>query len=405
MSLALAKVTPQVEALAQVLADRAIRLSGRVEEARRRLDRFSERLAELQERVEDAIARDLGYRGARPCGEPLAVPQPLPPLPQRATLIAADGSQIPPDRHAPALYYLINVGAILIRHGSGEAPETFIEPTLVYDPEEVMVSDEQPVTAGRVNARRDLQEITLLAELVWTHRHEAPVVALTDGGLLFWSALEGLSQREQEQYHRAYLEALTKVQDAGAALAGYVDRPLSTGVVSLLHLAGLERNRMSRAALSTHGPLAGVLDRDLFGSLLGPGERSALFVTMSPRNRDFKNYAASHEIHFFYLNVAPRREGAGQAMTPVLARVEVPAWVATDKALLAQVHALIYHQCALLAATPYPYILARADELAVIGGEEKRHLEMLIQMALRERKQAARPSAKAASKAVVRGQT
>ncbi|RMF30811.1 MAG: hypothetical protein D6759_11200, partial [Chloroflexi bacterium] len=88
MSLALAKVTPQVEALAQVLADRAIRLSDRVEEARRRLVRFSERLAELQERVEDAVARDLGYRGARPCDEPLAVPYPLPPLPRRATLIA-----------------------------------------------------------------------------------------------------------------------------------------------------------------------------------------------------------------------------------------------------------------------------------------------------------------------------
>ena len=37
---------------------------------------------------------------------------PAPPPPEAATIIATDGSQILPDRHAPFLYYLINIGGI-----------------------------------------------------------------------------------------------------------------------------------------------------------------------------------------------------------------------------------------------------------------------------------------------------
>jgi hypothetical protein len=74
------------------------------------------------------------YRSARPLDEvePLDSRIPAPPCPAEATLIATDGSQILPDRHAAFLYYLINVGVLVYYHGRGQAPEAFTRPTIEY---------------------------------------------------------------------------------------------------------------------------------------------------------------------------------------------------------------------------------------------------------------------------------
>lgn len=56
-------------------------------------------------------------------------------------------------------------------------------------------------------------------------------------------------------------------------------------------------------------------------------------------------------------------------------------WVAQDRQFVAELQALIYHQCQQL-VSHYPYVLTRADELAVVKGDETRQLNMLIQVAL-----------------------
>lgn len=399
MALELAKVTPQIKDMALRLTEYNNQLADRVSEAEQRLHTYSEQLTMLREKVDRATREDLGWRGARPAdqGEPLARCHPCPPCPQRATLIATDGSQIAPNRHASALYYLINVGGIIIQHGSGHPPTLLKQPDLVYEPTQVQTSDLHPVPSGLVNSKRDLTEFQFLADLAWNHRDVPPLVALSDGGLLFWSALEGLSDGEQADYQRRYLNALTKLHDAGASVAGYVDRPLSTGVISLLHLAALRPSEMSKAALATHGPLQGVSDAALFARLLAPGDRSSLFITWSPRNVEFKTYSPSHEVFFFYLNLASNDP-------PVLARVEVPRWVAENGRTLDQLHALLLHQARQL-IPPYPYILARADELAVVSNEEKKHLDYLIELELQSRQRIPHSSAKLQSKEIVRGKT
>ncbi len=397
MTLELAKVAPQIKEMAFHLAAHTLELSDRVDEAERRLHAYSEQLATLRDKVDFVTHADLGWRGARPADrdEALATHHPCPPPPTQATLIATDGSQIVPDRHAATLYYLINVGGIVIQHGSGHPPALFNTPRLVYEPKQVQTSDLQPTSAGVVNSQRDLAEIQFLADLAWDHRGAAPVVALADGGLLFWSALEGLSDVERADYQRRYLEALTKLRDASATAAGYVDRPLTTGVISLLHLAALEHSEMSQAALATHGPLQGVSDAAIFARLLRPGERSARFITWSPRNLDFKDYAASHEVFFFYLNVAHHGE-------PALARVETPRWVAEDDQAMDRLHALLVQQARQL-TPPYPYILSRADELAVVGSVEKAHLDYLIELELRNQRLTFQASGKWQSKQIARG--
>ena len=96
---------------------------------------------------------------------------------------------------------------------------------------------------------------------------------------------------------------------------------------------------------------------------------------MSPQNKEFKKSGELLEIAFFYLNTAAPGE------LPKIARVEIPMWVARDREMVAELQALIFHQCQQL-MTRYPYALTRADELAVVKGEESRQLNLLIQVAM-----------------------
>jgi hypothetical protein len=81
-------------------------------------------------------------------------------------------------------------------------------------------------------------------------------------------------------------------------------------------------------------------------------------------------------VYFFYLNTAPPdapREPGSEAEP---ARIEIPEWVALSPEKVQWVHALVYDQCAINGG--YPYALTRADELAIILGEERDALEMMI---------------------------
>ena len=57
------------------------------------------------------------------------------------TLIAADGSQVVPDRHAAVLFGLINVGAIIIPNGTEEAPLVLTDSNLSFDDDVVNSTD------------------------------------------------------------------------------------------------------------------------------------------------------------------------------------------------------------------------------------------------------------------------
>ena len=87
--------------------------------------------------IERCLVRALEQTGklyaARPhsayADELLNAGVPAPDCPDTAVIIGADGSQILPDRHAPFLYYLINIGLITYYHGTARAPDTATRPT------------------------------------------------------------------------------------------------------------------------------------------------------------------------------------------------------------------------------------------------------------------------------------
>jgi len=404
MTLEFDKVVAQVERMGRMLAHQGQLDAQRAATAWERLLALDD-LDAIQQRVQLAEDREAHYRGAAPCGEPLNCAYPLPPTPPRATLIAGDGSQIYPDTHAAALYYLTNVGLFVYHHGLDALPEQITEPELVYAPTEVQDKRGQLISSDVINARRTVLELEVLAREVY-HRSEdpCPTLAITDGPLPFWVVKGAPEGRKLEQ---RYLNALGMAYDAHlamrqldppqfASLIGYVDRPTSSFLVGLLHLMSLDEDKVVRALLENHGDLQGLQDKYLMFKLLQPGERSALMVQQSDANRLFAQRDPRFEIAFFYLNV-------GQPGFNHFARVEMPMWVVQDAAALAAVHALAYDQCQMM--WRYPYALTRADEIAVVRAHEKAQLNELIEIELRRHEQTVAHSEKLDSKAVRHGRT
>ncbi|HNS49586.1 MAG TPA: DNA double-strand break repair nuclease NurA [Anaerolineae bacterium] len=382
MTLELAKIGHQILEMGKALAERARAEQSMRPAARLLLTRFAEEQERLLAVANTEQARHLGC--ASPGPERLDIALPAAAMPERVDVYAADGSQIYPDHHGLAFYFLVNVGGMVFRHGSGQAPETMTSPSLFYREEEVY-PEGQPASADLVNALRSVAELRALAAMAPAASREGPAcVALGDGPLLFWLGRTEIASKVQSEFLEQYLHHLSALRQACVPVGGFVSRPHSAEVVALLYLAQPEAHPVA----GLHETLfRGLTDRALFG-FLGPGERSALFVRGSMTNEHFAR--AGHSIWFFFLNTGED-----------VARVEVPEWVAKRADWLELVHAVVYGQCRL--NNGYPYVLTRADELAVIQGSEREILEgMLVQEMMRQGLQLPDLSRKAAQKRVAR---
>jgi hypothetical protein len=339
--------------------------------ARSLLSAYASELDVLRSKVDAAKQVDANIRCAYPLTESLASPHPLPGEAAPVTLLAADGSQINPDRHAAIQFCLINVGAIQMTPGSGETPAIFTESELLYGDD--LLSNGFPLSEGMVALKRDLAERIKLDSL--SKDIAGQVITLTDGPIELWGA-KGEDAAAYAKFIEQYLTILSRLQSRGVIVAGYVDKPAADLVVRTLEIASMPEP-VSRDTISTYRPLLGVSDRWLFGEtgnpLLGPGERSAVFGMQSSSE---KNYKGALSLHFFYLNV-------GTEGHPWPVRVEIPKWVAEDEAKLNLLHATLVSQCRVMGAKPYPYLLHRAHETAVVKMEEKQQIEQLLALELR----------------------
>ncbi|MCK6584977.1 MAG: DNA double-strand break repair nuclease NurA, partial [Anaerolineales bacterium] len=285
------------------------------------------------------------------------------------TLIAADGSQINPDRHASVQFGLVNVGAIIMKLNSGEAPEITTESELLFGDD--LFPNGVPMSDGMVALKRDLAEREKLDKL--SKGIKGQVVTFTDGPIELWGA-KGDDAQAYSEFVDRYKTILSRLQTRGVVTAGYVDKPSADLVVRLLEIAMADQEQMQK--LRVFHPLRGVSDRWLYGErenpLLKPGHRSAVFRIQSSSE---KNYKGVLELHFFYLNV-------GTEGHPWPVRVEVPKWVVDDKEKLNLLHAVLVEQCKMMGSKPYPYLLNRAHEIAVVKNEEKQQIEQLLTMEL-----------------------
>jgi hypothetical protein len=334
--------------------------------ARSLFEDWADKPEELNAKLERARQADPSLRCAIPLAERLDASTPPPPGQKSATLLAADGSQIAPDRHAAVLFSLVNVGAIVMQAGSGQAPETYTDSHLLFDDE--IYTETGMLTEEAIGQRRDIAERRKLLELA--PGCPAPVVALTDGPVELWGA-KGAEAEEYRRNLELHKSILSQLQARGVTVAGYVDKPAADLVIRLLEIALFSTDEEFKN-IRKHHSLRGVTDRWLYGFLPG-GHRSAVFGLQSGSRTQ---YTGDLALHFFYLNV-------GGTQHPWLVRVEIPGWVAGDTGRLDLLHAVLLEQCKIMGAKPYPYILHRAHEIAVVKFEEKQQVGQMLELELR----------------------
>ena len=368
MSLDFLQVSQQVQQMGENAVQRQADQRTRRVEACELLEERSGEVESLRQKVQEVVRNhDQTLRCANPAQEALNAHYPLPTLPDRVTLIAADGSQIYADRHAEVDYCLVNTGAIWMRYGSADAPVTSIQSQLIYAEQLEGMSDD------RLSLQRDMAERVRLLELA--SQAEPPVITLTDGPLEIWTTTleEGRVAGEFKKSLEIYLSVLRKLHELSATTAGYVDKPGADLVVRLLEVARAKEEDLRE--MRTYRPFRGVTDIELYKDILPPGERSAVFGIQS---RSSKPYQGELGLHFFYLNV-------GRPGRPYLARVEIPAWVVEDGSMLDNLHAVLVSQCGMIGARRYPYLLHRAHETAVVSLEDKDQVTQMIVHELRKR--------------------
>lgn len=372
MALDFQQIREQVTEMGEQAPDRAEHFRALREQALETLIENAQKNQYLRDKVQTALTFNSSLRCALPKDETLNQAYQLPPLAEGITVLAADGSQINPDRHASVDYCLVNVGAIQMRYGSSISPLTTVRSRLFYD--EQMYTASGRVTERLVALRRDLRERQLLAELA--DGQQLPIITLTDGPLELWVGRESEAEaKEYDQHFKDYLKALQQLHQNGASTAGYIDRPRGDLLVRLLEIALLPLDDIDKAGREFH-PLRGIADADLFLNLLPPGERSAIFGIQS---RNAGKYTAELGLHFFYLNVGRDVDH------PYPVRVEIPAWVAENAQMLNDLHAVLVQQCQILGNRTYPYLLHRSHEVAVVTQDEKKQLENMIAIEIQNR--------------------
>ena len=200
-------------------------------------------------------------------------------------------------------------------------------------------------------------------------------MALTDGPMELWGVKGGDSEERADfqESLKLHLEALSRLEECSVVTGGYVDKPAANLVVRTLEIAMTPQDAL--AGIKEYHPLQGVTDRGIFSQVLGPGERSAVFAIQS---QSAKSYQGSLKLHFFYLN-------AGFGERPYVARVEIPGWVAENQDQVDSLHAVLVEQCRMLGTRPYPYLLHRAHETAVVKLPEKEQLTGMIAQEIRRR--------------------
>jgi hypothetical protein len=318
-----------------------------------------------------------------------AFPPPVPP--DDFTVVAADGSSIPPDRHSPVRFYVINTGHAVLTYGRNPDANLDSEGRLYFEEKDLYISPGRkniPVEGARLGITMGVAELQAL--LAASRSAIQPAVALQDGSLILW-ALQNEVEEVQIKFLEEFKACLEEFRAWRVPVVGYVSYPGSHDLANTLRVwlcqddprdcdacSLAEKDRTLCAFLST------TLDRQLFDGLLQDGERSDVFESKSA----ILDRYLEHRIQFFYMNVGGE-----------IARIEAPQWVMRDAEMLERVQAVIYDQCQRSGGyPPYPPALQEAHEQAVIGIAERRWVEELVEQALAERGIVYARSAKAYSK-------
>ena len=346
-----------------------------------------------------------------------------PPTAGDYTVIATDGSQVAPDYHHVAPWYLINTGCAIFRYGPPvcRARSRLASFPTLKPPRRGAVGTEGAPEDGEADARaaavgvssrleveRLRAELELAARLLDEEGDPGRTVLLLDGPLIQWRMISDLKGREKGEIIRLFKELVRRSRELRIPIAGFISRSRAVEWVTLLRfslcpeVAGPSHQlcaecRQSLLRFNTeppvgahHASLAGLRDIELAGQLLSRGQRGwrtqVIALQSKMWDRDIAAGIPNGSAGFFYLQTGAE-----------LSRVELPQWVWEDEQQLQLLHSALWDQCEV--GRGYPMALAEAHESAVVRSPDRDAFYLLIERLLRDNDGAeTRLSAKAQSK-------
>ncbi|NEQ31654.1 MAG: DNA double-strand break repair nuclease NurA [Leptolyngbya sp. SIO4C5] len=405
----LMKIAQQMQGISDHLTREAAAARLRIEKAERLMQQAQRHQVERRAQLHQWRDR-MTFTAAEPV-EPLSTRSLIPQAAVAHSVIATDGSQISPSHHEIAYCYLINVGRIQLHYGQGRHPLLDSLPEVIYRAEELYVSRQWGISTEEwMGYRRTVAEAVVLAELgqakggTWGRGDggseedrkdgggekkqgrqlnflgaepesggQVPQLAMVDGSLIYWF-LEPLPGEARDRILQPILQAWDSLQAIGVPLVGYLSASRSGEALNFLKLESCPypepnclkhcADRRDQAPCQVFEPLRDVA---LWSVLLQPGERSPLWRSSA----EILSQYGPHAIYFCYVHVGSE-----------VARVEMPAWVAEDTALLETALSITLAQ--VQKGYGYPVALAEAHNQAVVrGGDRARFFALLEQQMIR----------------------
>ncbi len=261
-------------------------------------------------------------------------------------VVAADGSQVYPDRHRSIPCYLLNSGVVHFMYGATSSAHLFSVPRVYTQ------IDEPTGSEDLVNCHRT--ELELEAGLTYSRsacaaNPSVPLLFLADGSLIFWY-LESKSPSIKDRFFKRYIELFEQFYQSGIPYMSYISLPKARDLVSLF------KNGTAHTLFPKHAASWDTLiDTDIMHFFLPVGSRSAVFT---PHSRLLALYPEHLRPSFVYI----RNEDE-------IARLEIPAWVLGNEEMLTRALRIVQDQC--LKGNGYPIALSEAHEQAVVRAEEK----------------------------------
>lgn len=317
--------------------------------------------------------------------ERLFVPLPIDPLdtrmsapepPMSYTVVAADGSNIAPDRDNPAYYYVLNMGMVTLSYGMNPHADIRAHAQMYYQPADLYWDERRfvPMDSTRLSLLMRVEEIAVLPDLV--EHIEPPCVVMVDGQLVMWGLQN--EQRDRWGLRDRINDAFDRLRDKRIPIVGYISNTESFELINTLRLYLCAIGNPSRCEVChAVGPadvmlchhLNGVRDPAVLFRHLEAEERSGLFASQAAILQD---YSPDNRIAYFYYHTGDE-----------IARIEVPRWVSDDAELLELVHGVIADQCRRTGRQPaYPPVLHESHEAAVISVQDRENVQRLIEQQL-----------------------
>ena len=372
----LTKLARQMQGISDHLSKEAEAAHLRVELARNLLAQATLRQPALIQQLEEG--RDhLLFAAAEPV-EPLATKVALETAPPAHTVLSSDGSQISPSHHEIAYCYLLNISRVIIHYGQSRYPLLDSLPEVIYRPEDLYVSRQWGIrTEEWMGYKRTAAEAIMLSDLAQeaasTQDADVPVLALTDGSLIYWF-LEQMPAAARDEILLPVLDAWEQMRQARVPVMGYISASRSGEALNFLRLQACPYDTpdcLSHCAddrgqmpCQTFSPLR---DVTLWATTLSPGERGPLWKSSA----DILSCYGNHTVYFCYVHVGAE-----------VARVECPQWVVEDRDLFNTALSLMLAQ--VQKGFGYPVALAEAHNQAVVrGGDRIRFFTLLEQQMIR----------------------